>query len=69
MGGVSVTSRAVEARAAKGKSLTLGDLREFVQVLDDAGAANSTPIDGACTIGGHLKALKASAVRFGDPAP
>jgi hypothetical protein len=63
---VSVTSRTVEAKAPKGGHLTLGDLKGFAATLEQAGAADTTSIDGSVTFGGHLKALKASAVRFGD---
>ena len=63
---MSVTSRVVEARAAKGEQLTLGDLREFVATLEKAGAADSTPILALAGWRGRLRNLKASAVRPGD---
>lgn len=55
--------------AAEGKGFTLGELRVFIEEMDDAGAADSTPIGARVTFGGLLKELKATAVRFGDTEP
>jgi len=57
--------RTVEIKAADGR-ITLGELREFIAGLDHAGAADSTVIGARVTMGGALKSLKATAVRFGD---
>ncbi|MCW2904126.1 MAG: hypothetical protein JWO67_6391 [Streptosporangiaceae bacterium] len=57
---------AVQATA---KKLTLGELREFIDELDQAGAANSTVIKGRVNWGGTIKSLEATAVRFGDQEP
>ena len=61
-------SRHVEANAENGK-MTLGDLRQFVAELDQAGAADTTVIRARVTFGGVLKSVAADAVRFGDPEP
>lgn len=53
-------------KAAKGEKLTLGDLRSFVGEMDQAGAADSTPVSARASFGGWLQELKATAVRFGD---
>ena len=60
------TSRDVTVKAQDG-IMTLGELRVFITELDHAGAAESTPISGTVRFGGGIKALKATAVRFGDP--
>jgi hypothetical protein len=52
--------------SVKGKELTLADVRAFVAEMDQAGAADSTPVNGAVTLRGRLKELRASAVRFSD---
>lgn len=62
----AITSRQVEVKAAKGAALTLGDLKEYVQAMNRAGAANSTPISGRVSFAGKLRVLSARAVRFGD---
>lgn len=62
----AVTSRQVEVNAAKGEQLTLGDLKEYVQAMGRAGAADSTPVSGRVSMGGKLRSLSARAVRFGD---
>lgn len=63
MTGVSRVDRLV---SVKGSSLTLADVRAFVAEMDAAGAADSTPVDGAVTLRGRLKELRARAARFGD---
>jgi hypothetical protein len=60
------TDRTVTVNAADGK-LTLGELRSFIGEMDQAGAADTTPVQGRVTFGGWLKEIKATAVRFGDP--
>lgn len=62
----AISSRHVEATAGKGEQLTKADLRAFLQSLDDAGAAESTPISGRVSPRGKLRQLSASAIRFGD---
>lgn len=57
--------RHVEVKAQDG-TLTLGELRAFVAELDEAGAAETTTIDGTVRVRGGVKSLKATAVRFGD---
>jgi hypothetical protein len=64
---MGTTSRQVETKASA-KELTLGELREFIASLDQAGAANTTPIRGRANWNGTLKSVRATAVRFGDPA-
>ncbi len=59
------TERTVTARGAA-KQMTLGELRQFVAGLDDAEAAESTPIRAKVTWGGGLQEIQATAVRFGD---
>ena len=59
-------SRLVETKAQDG-TLTLGELRAFVAELDQAGAADTTKIEGTIRFGGGIKSLKATAERFGDP--
>ena len=61
--------RNVGVKAADGCKLTLGELRQFVTELDEAGAAESTTISGRVGWRGSVKALSAVAVRFGDPVP
>lgn len=63
---MSTTSRLVEVNAGKGGQLTLADLRQFVREMDEAGAAEGTPITGRTDFRGRQQSLKASAVRFGD---
>jgi hypothetical protein len=58
-------SRKVEVKAA-GKTLTLAELREFVEDLDRAGAVGTTVIGGRVNWGGTLKSVWATAIRFGD---
>jgi hypothetical protein len=58
--------RTVTAKA-QGKVMTLGELRAFVAELDQAGAAETTPIKAHLNWGSGLKSLEAAAVRFGDP--
>jgi hypothetical protein len=58
--------RHVEVKAQDG-SMTLGELRAFVAELDQAGAAETTTIEGTVRWGGGVKSLKATAERFGDP--
>lgn len=53
-------------KAAKGEKLALGDLRSFVAEMDQAGAADSTPVSARASFGGWLQELKATAVGFGD---
>ena len=60
------TSREVTVKAQDG-TVTLGELRAFIGELDQAGAAESTPISGTVRFGGGIKTLKATAIRFGDP--
>jgi hypothetical protein len=60
------TSREVTVKAQDG-TVTLGELKAFVAELDNAGAANTTPISGTARFGGGIKTLKATAIRFGDP--
>jgi hypothetical protein len=62
------TSRTVETTAADG-TMILGELRAFIHELDNAGAAESTRIEGRVSMKGGVKSLKATAVRFGDPEP
>jgi hypothetical protein len=62
-------NRAVTATAGDGSRMTLGDLRAFIAELDQAGAAETTPVSGRVSFGGYVKELKATAVRFGDPEP
>ena len=58
--------RTVEAKGSAEGKMTLGDLKEFVAEMDQAGAANSTPIEATVMWRGALKSLKATAIRFGD---
>jgi hypothetical protein len=58
--------RTVEAKAKDG-TLTLGEMRAFVAEMDEAGAAETTKIEGAARFRGGIKSLKATAERFGDP--
>ena len=60
--------RDVTVKAQVG-TVTLGELRAFIGELDQAGAAESTRIEGQVRIGGGVKSLKAAVVRFGDPVP
>ena len=53
-------------KAPKGGKLTLGDLRSFVGEMDQAGAADTTPVGATVSFGGWLRELKATAERFGD---
>jgi hypothetical protein len=62
------TDRTVTATAHDGK-MTLGELRAFIAEMDQAGAAETTPVTARVSWGGWVKELKASAVRFGDPEP
>lgn len=59
------TERTVTAKGAA-KRMTLGELRQFIDALDHAGAADSTPIGAKVTWGGGLQQIQATAVRFGD---
>lgn len=59
------TSRTVEAKAADG-TMTLAELRAFIAELDDARAAESTPVSATVRFGGGLKGLKATVA---DRAP
>jgi hypothetical protein len=59
------TDRTVTARGAE-KRMTLGELREFIVALAQAGAADTTPIQAKVTWGGGLQQISATAVRFGD---
>jgi hypothetical protein len=58
--------RTVEAKGSASGKVTLGDLRAFIAEMDQAGAADTTPVKATVTFGGALKSLKATAVRFGD---
>lgn len=58
--------REVTVKAQDG-TVTLGELRAFVAELDQAGATENTPVSATVRIGGGIKTLKATAVRFGDP--
>lgn len=61
------TDRTVTATAsADDKRMTLGELRSFIGEMDQAGAAESTPVSARVTFGGWLRELKATAQRFGD---
>lgn len=62
-------NRNVSAAAEDGKRMTLADLRAFVAEMDQAGAAEETPVSARIAWGGWVKELKATAVRFGDPEP
>jgi hypothetical protein len=57
--------RTVEAKAQDG-TVTLEELRAFIGELDQAGAAESTPVKAPVRFGGGIKSLKATAVRLGD---
>jgi hypothetical protein len=61
------TDRTVTATALDGRRMTLAELRAFVAEMDQAGAAETTPVGARVSWGGGLKELKASAARFGDP--
>lgn len=61
--------RNVGVKAAKDGKLTLGELRQFVAELDEAGAAESTLISGRVGWHGTVKSLSAVAIRFGDSVP
>jgi hypothetical protein len=61
------TSREVTVKA-QGGTVTLGEHRAFIAELDQAGAAESTPISATVRFGGGIKTLKATVIRFGDPA-
>ena len=58
--------RTVEAKGSADGKMTLADLKEFVAEMDQAGAANTTPIEATTTWRCALKSLKATAIRFGD---
>lgn len=62
--------RSVEVKREDGGQMTLADVREFVAEMDAAGATEGTPITATIGwTGSKLKALKATAVRFGDKVP
>lgn len=64
------TDRTVTANANAGDNrMTLGELRSFIGEMDQAGAAETTPIAGRLTFRGWVRELKATAIRFGDPEP
>lgn len=60
-----VTSRTVTAKA-DGDAMTLGELKAFIAVCDQAGAADSTPVKGTTSWRSGLLSLTAEAIRFGD---
>jgi hypothetical protein len=47
--------------------MTLAELRVFITEMDQAGAAENTPVGARVSWGGGLKRITASARRFGDP--
>lgn len=46
--------------------MTLGDLRAFIGELDEAGAANTTPLEARLSFRGKIKSMTADVIRFGD---
>ncbi len=52
-------SRTIEAKAGNGK-MTFGELSAFVAEMEAAGAAESTQVGATATMGGWLKAIKAT---------
>lgn len=60
------TSRTIDGAAADKNGMTLAELRQFITECDKSGAAEITRIKATTTWGGHLKTLRAVAVRFGD---
>lgn len=66
---IVATDRTVTAHAGDGKKMTLGELRAFIAEMDQAGAADTTPVTARVAWVGWVKQLKATAIRFGDPEP